>query len=119
VRRSAQLLASRKIRIFLLILLLCALYMVVGVIESPMLILAVRSRGAQAFVTQAINLAVSFVAGTLIGPVSAIAICLFYFDERVRREGFDIEWMMRKLGPASGSGTEAPMNPQDIPTESA
>lgn len=109
VRRSAQLLASRKVRIFLLLLLLVALYMVVGVIESPLLILAVRSRGAQAFVTQGINLAVSFVAGTLIGPVGAIAVCLFYFDERVRREGFDIEWMMRKLAPAAAGGAELPM----------
>jgi hypothetical protein len=114
LRRSAQLMASRKIRVFLLLLLLCALYMVVGVIESPLLILAVRSRGAQAFVTQAINLAVSFVAGTLIGPVGAIGVCLFYFDERVRREGFDIEWMMRKLGPpVAGATGLRPQTPEN------
>jgi hypothetical protein len=108
IRRSAQLLATRKVRIFLLLMLLAALYMVVGVIESPLLILSVRTRGAQAFVTQAINLSVSFVAGTLIGPVGAIAVCLFYFDERVRREGFDIEWMMRKLAPATAGVPEPP-----------
>jgi hypothetical protein len=110
LRRSAQLLASRKVRIFLLFLLLFALYLVVGAIESPLLLLAVRARGTQAFITQAINLAVSFAAGTLIGPVGAIAVCLFYFDERVRREGFDIEWMMRKLAPATtgGTGTAGP-----------
>jgi hypothetical protein len=107
VRRSAQLLASRKVRVFLLLLLLLALYMVVGVIESPLLIFAVRARGVQAFVTQGINLAVSFVAGTLIGPVGAIGVCLFYFDERVRREGFDIEWMMRKL--ASADAVQTPL----------
>lgn len=103
VRRSLQLLASRKVRIFLLLLLLIALYMVVGAVESPLLIIAMRARGTEAFVTQGINLAVSFVAGTLIGPVGAIGLCLFYFDERVRREGFDIEWMMRKIAPAPGS----------------
>lgn len=112
LRRSVQLLANRKVRILLLMLLLVALYMVVGVIESPALILAVRSRGAQAFVTQAINLTVSFVAGTLIGPVGAIAICLFYFDERVRREGFDIEWMMEKLAPAAASESDVPPHAQ-------
>jgi hypothetical protein len=109
VRRSAQLLASRKVRILLLLLLLVALYMVVGVVESPLMILAVRSRGVHAFLAQGINLAVSFVAGTLIGPVGAIAVCLFYFDERVRREGFDIEWMMRKLAPAPAGATELPI----------
>lgn len=107
VRRSAALLTDRKIRIFMLLLLLFALYFVVGVIESPLLILAVRSRGAEAFVTYAINLTVSFVAGTLIGPVGAIGVCLFYFDERVRREGFDIEWMMKRLAPSAADPTAA------------
>lgn len=101
LKRSAQLLSSRKIRIFLLFLLLLALYMVVGVIQSPILILTVRSRGVHAFFTQAMNLGIGFVAATLIGPVGAIGLCLFYFDERVRREGFDIEWMMKKLAPAA------------------
>jgi MFS family permease len=117
VRRSAQLLADRKVRIFLLMLLLVALYIVAGVIQSPLLIFAVRARGTQAFVTQAISLSVSFVAGTLIGPVGAIAICLFYFDERVRREGFDIEWMMKKLAPAAAGGPEPPPQTQEISAE--
>ena len=119
VRRSAQLLASRKVRIFLLLLLLAALYLVVGTIESPLLLIAVRSRGTEAFVTQGINLAVSFVAGTLIGPVGAIGLCLFYFDERVRREGFDIEWMMKKLAPAAGSGPDYPASLQGDSVEPA
>lgn len=106
LRRSAQLLVTRKVRIFLLLLLMAALYMLVGVIESPLVILLVRSRGTEAFLTQAINLGVGFVAGTLIWPVGAIAVCLFYFDERVRREGFDIEWMMRKLAPAHAGGVQ-------------
>jgi hypothetical protein len=111
---------SRKIRIFLLLLLMAALYMVVGVIESPLLILLVRSRGTEAFVTQAINLGVGFVAGTLIWPVGAIAVCLFYFDERVRREGFDIEWMMRKLAPTQLGGAQiAPPPPQENSAEPA
>lgn len=111
VRRSAALLTDRKIRIFMLLLLLGALYFVVGMIESPLLILAVRSRGTQAFVTYAINLTVTFVAGTLIGPVGAIALCLFYFDERVRREGFDIEWMMKKIAPGAGGPDLPPQMP--------
>jgi hypothetical protein len=121
MRRSAALLVSRKVRLFLLLLLLWALYLVVGTLESPLLILAVRSRGMEAFVTQAIQLGINFAAATLIGPVSAIGVCLFYFDERVRREGFDIEWMMGKLAPVdtaaagaselSGPAPEAPAEP--------
>lgn len=106
LRRSAQLLTSRKVRIFLLLLMLLAFYLVVGMVESPLLIVTMRSRGTQNFMAQGINLAVGFVAGTLIGPVGAIGVCLFYFDERVRREGFDIEWMMKKLSPADGGGAD-------------
>ncbi|HUY82852.1 MAG TPA: hypothetical protein VMU92_14085 [Acidobacteriaceae bacterium] len=108
LKRSTQLLASRKIRIFLLFLLLLALYMVVLMIQSPVLFLTLRSRGAHMFVSQALNLGIGFVATTLIGPVGAIGLCLFYFDERVRREGFDIEWMMMKLAPALAPTEQAP-----------
>jgi hypothetical protein len=31
-------------------------------------------------------------------PVYAIALVLFYYDQRVRQEGFDIEMLMRQAG---------------------
>ena len=119
VRRSKQLLASRKVRVFLLLLLLWALYLVVGTLESPLLILAVRSRGTEAFVMRAIQLGINFAAATLIGPVGVIGLCLFYFDERVRREGFDIEWMMGKLAPAEAAATDLPGPATEPPAEPA
>jgi hypothetical protein len=117
IRRSAALLASRKIRVFLLLLLMFALYMVVATMESPLLILAVRSRGTEAFVTSAIQLGINFAAAILIGPVGAIGLCLFYFDERVRREGFDIEWMMGKLAPVDAGAPELPGVAPEAPAE--
>jgi len=116
VRRSKQLLVDRKVRIFLLLVFLFALYAVIGVIQMPLAVMAVRARGSQAFVTHAISLGISFVTGTLVGPIGAIAVCLFYIDERVRREGFDIEWMMTKIAPAAApvpeiaadAGTDSP-----------
>ncbi|MGH9586335.1 MAG: hypothetical protein ACRD3F_05250, partial [Acidobacteriaceae bacterium] len=119
VRRSAQLLVSRKIRIFLLLLLLFALYMVIGTMESPLLILAIRTRGTEAFVLRAVQLTMNFAAASLIGPVGAIGLCLFYFDERVRREGFDIEWMMRKVAPTEPSLPEPLTTGQDTPAQPA
>ena len=104
LKRSKQLLADRKVRVFLLLVFLFALYLVIGAIQTPLAIMAVRTRGAQAFLTHAINLAIGFVTGTLVGPIGAIAVCLFYIDERVRREGFDIEWMMTKVAPESPRG---------------
>ena len=34
----------------------------------------------------------------LIQPVYAIALMLFYYDQRIRKEGFDIEWLMEQAG---------------------
>lgn len=39
-----------------------------------------------------------FVVRALTKPVYGIALVLFYFDQRIRKEGFDIEWMMQQAG---------------------
>jgi hypothetical protein len=52
----------------------------------------------------------SFLTSSLIGPVGAIALCLFYFDTRVRKEGFDIEALMdRTIGSPLGPVAESPV----------
>ena len=40
---------------------------------------------------------------TLIGPVYPIAVTLFYYDQRIRHEGYDIERMMEEAGMAAPS----------------
>jgi len=40
----------------------------------------------------------TFLAGSLILPLYSIATTLFYFDIRIRREGFDLEFMAERLG---------------------
>jgi hypothetical protein len=35
----------------------------------------------------------TFLAGSLILPLYSIATTLFYYDIRIRREGFDLEWL--------------------------
>jgi hypothetical protein len=53
-----------------------------------------------------------FLSNALIGPIYAIGLTLFYYDQRVRKEGFDIEWMMHAAGmtatPAATPGLVAP-----------
>lgn len=39
----------------------------------------------------------TFITTSLLGPVGAIALCLFYIDERVRKEGFDVELLMLRV----------------------
>jgi len=103
MRRSKQLVAGRKGRIFLLLLLLFALYCVAGALQFPFALLLLRSRSAEHIVGQFISLLIAFLCGSLMGPVASIALCLFYIDERVRREAFDIEFLMDRNSPGAGS----------------
>ncbi len=40
----------------------------------------------------------TFLAGSLILPLYSIATTLFYYDVRIRREGFDLDFMSGQLG---------------------
>jgi hypothetical protein len=40
-----------------------------------------------------------FVAGSLTGPLATIGLSLLYYDERVRKEAFDLQLMMSSLDP--------------------
>jgi hypothetical protein len=48
----------------------------------------------------------SFVSQCLVGPLATIAFSLLYFDERVRKEAFDLQLMMATLDP-----TQLPTTP--------
>jgi len=114
VLRSMILLTERKGRIFLLGLLLLAMGMIVGLVLSPLTIIAVRAHGAERYILQMIQLAGAFLSRLLVGPVGAIGLCLFYFDERVRHEGFDIEFLMLRAGPPPAN-PPAEANPSPEP----
>jgi hypothetical protein len=101
MRRSKRLTEGHKGRIFLLLLLLYVLSIVGAAFQMPFAILLVKSHAGQKIASEGLSLLVAFVTNSLIGPVGAIAFCLFYIDERVRKEGFDIEALMdRSLGGA-------------------
>jgi hypothetical protein len=113
VRRSRALLTERKGRIFLLGLLVFAISMVVGIVLAPLAFLALRAHGAERYVIQMLQLLGAFLSRLLVGPIAAIGLCLFYFDERVRHEGFDIEFLMlRAGGPPATPPAEANPSPE-------
>lgn len=39
-----------------------------------------------------------FAVKALVKPIYGIGLTIFYFDQRIRKEGFDIEWMMHQAG---------------------
>ena len=66
------------------------------------------AKSAGTITAQAFNLVVSAIITTLVTPVMAIALTLAYYDQRVRKEAFDIENLMSLLGePVPASSAQA------------
>lgn len=58
-------------------------------------------------VWQAALLASTFISQCLVGPLGTIAFSLLYYDERVRKEAFDLQLMMTSLDAPSLAGSPA------------
>jgi hypothetical protein len=69
-------------------------------------IIGARHGSSGFLAVQLVTLAIGFVSSVLVSPIGAIALCLIYFDERVRREGFDIEFLMSRSAPAEEPAEE-------------
>jgi hypothetical protein len=55
-----------------------------------------------------LNVLINFAIQTLITPVYTTGLVLFYYDQRIRKEGFDIEWMMAQAGLTEGKTITGP-----------
>jgi hypothetical protein len=96
LRRSRALVSGRKGRIFLALLLVYVLHMVAGGLQLPFILLAGTMHGIQRVLLLAADLLIAFVATALVSPIASIAMTMFYTDERVRREGYDIELLLQR-----------------------
>jgi hypothetical protein len=62
-----------------------------------------------------------FAVKALTKPIYGIALTIFYFDQRIRKEGFDIEWLMQQAGmvpapvPDAQVATPLPLEPAAEP----
>lgn len=99
LRRSAELSKGSRGRIFLLGLLVVAVQMGLGLITQLLFIVATfRHHGVLPAGIRVLQQLVAFCTNTFVGPIYATGFTLFYYDQRVRKEGFDIEWMMQTAG---------------------
>jgi hypothetical protein len=103
--RSSTLTKGDKGRIFVVGFLLVVLTWIVTIIINIPLIMLVtlsRARGSSAILeaTRILSSSGAFVSTSLVGPLLTIALTLLYFDNRVRKEGFDLQLMMATLQPA-------------------
>ena len=99
MRRSKALTHDRRGRIFVVYLLILALSWVVkAVCQTPFyIIIGMRAFSRPWLVTQTarlIQVAGTFVSASLVGALLTIAITLIYYDERIRREGLDLQLMV-------------------------
>jgi hypothetical protein len=99
IRRSIDLSKGSRGRIFVLGLLISFIQLgLVAITQVVFIVFAFKRHGvlpAWAQITQQI---VGFFTNSFIGPMYATGLTLFYYDQRVRKEGFDIEWMMEAAG---------------------
>ena len=110
MKRSKFLVAGYKTRAFLLYLLMLVLGIAAGVAQSIFNLFLIRAHGPVRVGVEITTLLVTFVAGSLVQPVGAIAFVLFYFDQRVRKEGFDVEMLLEKV-----TGVAAPVREVESP----
>jgi hypothetical protein len=100
IQRSIHLSESSRGRIFVLGLLVYAVRLILGLVFGfPVIVLAIKHLGQPLPIGWMVfgQLGVFF-SNTLIGPIYSIGLTLFYYDQRIRKEGYDIEWMMQAAG---------------------
>jgi hypothetical protein len=125
IKRSTVLSTGTKGRIILLYLLVGALNMLLSMgITVPFVIILAMIPGANSPAhAQTVGIVFLFViygAGVVIQaltkPLCGIALTLFYYDQRIRQEGFDIEWMMQRAGMVAPPPVQAAASHQAAPT---
>ncbi len=102
IRRSIELAKGSWGRIFLLALLVGVIKLIlVGVTQAFVFVLAFKHLGQPEPLgpaVLAVSQVIAFFTNSFLGPIWAAGITLFYYDQRVRKEGYDIEWMMQAAG---------------------
>jgi uncharacterized membrane protein len=99
IKRSITLSKGARWRIFTLLLLVLIIKMgLVGLTQSFIFVMAFRHPGHLPAGMNALSQVIQFFTNTFLGPIGATGVTLFYFDQRVRKEGYDIEWMMQAAG---------------------
>lgn len=109
LQRSNRLSKGTRGRIFLMYLLVAVLTMVVyyaltAPVDIVLKLTLYKSMAGLALIShpplamQIVNLFISFLERAFVMPIYAIALLLFYNDQRMRQEGYDIELLMDQAG---------------------
>jgi len=99
LRRAIDLSKGARWRIFVLALLIGVVKIgLVLITQLFTIVSAFKNHGQVSPGLTAISQVIGFFTTAFLGPIWATGITLLYYDQRVRKEGFDIEWMMQAAG---------------------
>jgi uncharacterized membrane protein len=108
IKRSISLSKGSRGRIFMLGLLTIVIQIGLAALTQGFFILAgIRHKGMLPLWMSVLQQLLAFLTNTFVGPIYATGFTLFYFAQRIRKEGFDIEHMMQAAGMMP-----APVSPQ-------
>jgi hypothetical protein len=112
LKRSAMLTKGARGRIFVMVLLVLAVVTMISyAVQIPMLFLFFLHKGQLTFATQMFSSFGVFLSSSFVIPIWSIALTLFYYDQRIRKEGYDVEWLMEQaagMPSVTPSGSVAP-----------
>src|SRR5579859_799277 len=129
MQRSGQLTKGSRGRIFMMFLLVWVLSIVasaalaipvdIGIaLTMRKTLTAGHAPTLYLTIVQVVNLVVAFLVRTFVMPIYALALVLFYADQRTRMEGYDIEQLMAQAGwtepPPLPPAQEFPPIPPDL-----
>ena len=99
IRRSIQLSKGARGRIFMMGLLAIIIQLgLTGITQGFFIVVGMQHKGVLPLWMSITQQFLAFLTNTFVGPIYATGFTLFYFDQRVRKEGFDIEHMMQAAG---------------------
>lgn len=118
IKRSIALSKWSRGRIFVLRLLVWVIEVgLASLTQGFFVFAAMKNHGQLAVGWRVVQQFVGFCTTTFVAPILSTGLTLFYYDQRIRKEGYDIEWMMQAAGmtvpvtlpPAQAATTEPPV----------
>lgn len=101
IKRSVHLTRGNLGRLFIVFFLVGVLNQTVGVVFALPAFGLMALQGPTSIWAEMANHFGAFFAGVLTAPILTVATTLIYYDERVRKEAFDLQLMMQTVGPAT------------------
>jgi len=108
IKRSVTLSAGSRGQIFVIYFLMVVINYIVALLFlfPATWLAALLAKGSPSIGILFAGLA-GFLAGALAGPIATIALSLVYFDQRVRKEAFDLQLMMAAVDGTPPPGAQA------------